>query len=451
MTLRFEDHRAHAEVVIQAALRAADPAAAVAKHFPTDLPEPRKLKLLAIGKASLEMAQAACECLSKRFGDSSLAGGIVTAVPERATPERAAALKAWNVDVYAADHPLATERNLDAAKHVEQFLQSCTPDEALLVLISGGGSAHLASPVPGVSLAELIGVSSSLMRSGATIAELNAVRKHLERLKGGRCALLANAGRVVVLVLSDVIGDRLDTISSGPFAPDATTFAGALAIVNERVPQSPPSVRALLEAGTRGDESMLAETPKAGHPAFGRVSHHVVASNAAAAQSVARALERDGIRVFPPRLEVQGEAAVVAVAWVSECLSQAARENRSRPIAFVLGGETTVSVNHSKGKGGPSQEFALAAAQALASANLRNQRAVLVAFSTDGVDGPTDAAGAIVTHATWDDIARTGVDPAAALAIHDSHRALDKVGALIRTGPTGTNVNHVAVLILYTP
>lgn len=451
--LRFSDHALHADYIVEDVLAAANPAACVERFWPTGLPPTQRIKLLAVGKASIEMALAACEIVNKVDGRHPFAGGLVIAVPSRMTSDAPSDLAKFNIRAFPADHPLPTARNVIAAQEVETVLRACTPDETLLVLLSGGGSAHLASPAPGLSLTDLKAVSSALMRSGATISELNTVRKHLEVLKGGRCAKLSGAGHTRVLVLSDVVGDRLDVISSGPFAPDPTTFADALKVLEQRKIDAPLGVLAILNAGLRGERNSLGETPKPGDRAFERIQHTILASNAIAAQAVGAQLEKSRVHVESVRVNVEGEAATVANEWLLDCIGRSERSVRSGPAAFILGGETTVTVGAATGLGGPSQEFALAGARTLAMHRAAHpnpsRRFVLVTFSTDGIDGPTDAAGAVVTDETWHDIKKIRIDPDRALKNHDSHNALESVNALIRTGPTGTNVNHIAVLMVY--
>lgn len=445
--VRFVDHRLHAELAWRAALAAASPGAIPDRTWARFLPSTLRvdrLRVLAIGKASIEMVGA----LRRRLDTMPhLRGvpldGLATCVPQRLTRGVRSNLAAINVRALPADHPLPTPRNVKAARAVAGFLESCGPGDTLVVLLSGGGSAHLAWPAAGLSLDELKALSSDLMKSGASIHELNCVRKHLERLKGGRAAALCRARRIRVGVLSDVIGDPLDVISSGSFAADPTTYSEALRILRKRrlTARHASAVR-VLSAGIRGE---LDETPKPRDRAVSRVHHSILLSNQSVISALAKALAPRGFSLQSASFGVEGEASRVAARWVRDELKALADE----PCISVLGGETTVAVKNATGLGGPSQEFALAGAAVLARARLRGRRAALLTFSTDGVDGPTDAAGAIVTDSTWKDLQRVGVDPAAALANHDSYRALDKVGALIRTGPTGTNVNHVAVLMVY--
>ena len=420
--------------VIADMLAASDPASAVAMHWPTDLGA--RVHVLAAGKASLGMAVAGVERLAGRC-----AGGLAMVVPELAAGAEAGRLVRAGVEVIAADHPRASERNVAAARRVAEFVERLEPTDSLLVLLSGGASAHLTLPAPGLDLEVVAGVSAALMRAGAAIGELNAVRKHLEQLKGGRLAQRCRAGRIVALVLSDVIGDALDAIGSGPFAPDPTTFADALDVLGRwGVEGAAPRAGEFLRRGRGGE---LAETPKPGEVCFTRVAHRVIARNDTALDASVRTLEAQGIGVESIRRGAAGEAAGLAAELVAQ--AQGGPAGSARPRAWILGGEPTVRVGRGTGTGGPAQELALAGARLISGAD----RTELLAFSTDGRDGPTDAAGALLRGETWGAIARTGLDPAGLLGNHDSHAALDRVGALIRTGPTGTNVNHVAVLLEY--
>jgi glycerate-2-kinase len=437
---RYEDRHAHAWALIEAARRAADPARAVEEHWPGDATPSTPVHLLAIGKASVAMALAAA-------GRAEFVSGVGVGVPEvleahgQALAERLASVR-W----YAADHPLATARNLAAAEATRDFVSRLGPDDRLIVLLSGGGSAQislpLGRPTGGVGLEEIVSVSAALMKSGATIRELNSVRKHLESLKGGRLGVLCRA-RTQVLVLSDVLGDPLDVISSGPFAPDPTTFAEAARIA--RRVACPAGVLRVLDAGAAGK---IEETPKPGDARLARIRHEIIANNAEVVGGVARAARGLGFEVVAERTLVEGEAGEVGAELGG--LARRVRHAGDAPAArnggwaAVWGGETTVRVGSARGVGGPSQELALAAAVEIA-----EQRALVVAFSTDGVDGPTDAAGAIVDGESVSRLRGAGVDVLRALADHDSHAAHEVSGGLIRTGATGTNLNHVAVLLVY--
>jgi len=383
-----------------------------------------RVHALAIGKASLEMMAQACAKLGDR-----VVSGLLTAVPERIG---GVALPIC-VRVLPADHPLPTARNLVAAARVREFVTEVPAADTLLVLISGGGSAHLACPADGVSLEDLRSVTSALQRAGATIDELNAVRKHCEELKGGRLAAMSRARLVEVLIVSDVIGDRRDVISSGPFAPDDSTFAEALDALGRHAASGHDAVRTRLERGARG---LIPETPKAGEPCFARVRDAIIANNEKVVAAAQQALAERGV-AMSPRTSVVGESAHVA-----RELTDSMNKSPTRG-AWGFGGEWTVRVGSSGGVGGPSQELALVGAGFIRGSS----DAAILAYSTDGIDGPTDAAGAIVDGGTFNAIARAGRDPERDAHNHDSHPALDAAGCLLRTGPTGTNVNHIAIAL----
>lgn len=440
----------HATIVslIGAAKAAADPASALAKHWPADLgPTGPRVKLLAFGKASMAMAREA----AARLG-SSLAGGIVTAVPEHATDIPA-------LRVFPVDHPLPTERNIAAAREVEAFACACDPTDVLLVLLSGGASAHLTSPVDGVSLDDLRNVTRDLQRSGATIRELNAVRKHIERLKGGRLAQMCPARRIECLVLSDVIGDPLDVIGSGPLAPDPTTFSDALHILQRRKVDS-SAVQQHLAAAAAGAHP---ETPKPGDAIEQRVRHTIIANNATAINAVAATAKAHNIRVDRVTYSCEGEARALGRELVES--AERTPSNSRVPRLSLCGGEPTVTVGSHIGKGGPSQELVLAA-WLFAREREQHHRMWFFSYSTDGIDGPTDAAGAILGPPHVPDELRTRSvlpkssrarlsselrDLEVALARHDTSPALARLNALVRTGPSGTNVNHVwGVLVMPT-
>lgn len=382
--------------------------------------------------------------------------GFVTAAPERVAGrhEREGLSKRWRV--MACDHPLATKRNVEAATLIEDRVRTFAATHAehgvLLVLISGGGSAHLTLPAQGIPLEGYVELQRLLMREGATIEELNAVRKHAERLKGGQLATIASGLDVRVLVLSDVVGDRSDVIASGPLAPDPTTFADAIAVLRRRhVVGFCPEVDSHLAMGEQGH---IDETPKRGDTAFARVSQHVIASNATAIDGVSRELEAAGVQVTGVRRGVVGEAADVGRAIVRElqaaCLpatngSAQSRASEAPTTAIVWGGEPTVTVGAMTGRGGPSQEVALAAALELERRGM--QCACVISLSTDGIDGPTENAGGIGDAELCHMLRAAGQDPDAMLGIHDSATAMESTGRVLKIGPTGTNVNHVFAAI----
>lgn len=431
--------RAHLEQLIHAAILAGNPAAALAKAWPRAqaLLSGSPVYVLAAGKASVEMAAAALELL-----DSSLVAGLVVAVPERA-----GRLNDPRLTVFTADHPFPTRRNIDAAQATLDFVESVPPASTLLVLLSGGGSAHLTLPIADVSLDDIRTITSSLQNAGATIEQLNTVRKHCERLKGGRLAVASRARRIVTLTLSDVQGDRLDVVSSGPTAPDPSTFADALAVIERHsLLDAAPGITRHLRQGLAGSHP---ETPKPGDPSLARVHHRVIANNLTAKDAVAEAARRLGYFVARDHRFIAGGATAEG-RRLGTTLRRLALSNQR--TCFVAGGEPVVNVGSATGWGGPSQELALAAALELDD----TEGVLLASVSTDGVDGPPPPsgpvhAGAFVTGETAQLAREAGKDPAAALASHDSatfFKAATKAATAIITGPTGTNINHVVVGLL---
>jgi hydroxypyruvate reductase len=340
-----------------------------------------------------------------------------------------------------AGHPVPDARSEAAARALLALAASTEPDELLVVLLSGGASALLACPLPGLALEDLAATTRALLASGAEIGEVNAVRKHLVELAGGRLARAAGAGRVEVLVVSDVIGDRLDVIGSGPCEPDPTTFADALAVLARRGLRHvvPPRVLAHLEAGAQGARP---ESPKPGDAAFARVRTTLVASLDAALAAARDAARARGLRSWVLTAALRGEAAEAGRRLAALGCSVRTRD----PVCLLAGGETTVTLplegTGARGRGGRNQELALAAALALAG----REGVSLLAAGTDGSDGPTDAAGALADGGTVARGAARGADAAAALAAHDAYGFFAAEGGCLRTGPTRTNVMDLVAL-----
>lgn len=438
--------RAAAQPILRAALAAAEPRRLVRRQIVARAgnfeiggvrvgPRRGRVALVAAGKAALAMAQAAEEALGERLAEGLAVSTMATGPLER-------------VRVLSASHPVPDARGIAAARAVEALARSLSKDDLLVVLLSGGASALLPAPAEGLTLEDKARTTSLLLRAGATIHELNAVRKHLSWLKGGGLARAAAPARVVTLVLSDVVGDDLSTIASGPTVPDATTFGDALAVLERHGLRGevPAAVRVHLERGARGD---LPETPKPGDALFRRVSTRVVGSNRLSVDAAAREARRQGLRplVLTTRLEGEArEAARVLVAILRECV--ASGRPASPPVCLLAGGETTVTVR-GPGQGGRNQELAVAAAGALAGFPLP---AVVATLATDGVDGASDAAGGVVDDATLARASAIGLAPPAAfLAASDTRNFLGPLGDLVVTGPTGTNVVDVIALLAGAP
>jgi len=382
-----------------------------------------RVVVLGCGKAAGAMARAVEAALAPR-----IAAGLVVVKDGYRAPTRV-------VEVAEAGHPVPDARGVRAAARLLELARAAGPDDLVLVLVSGGGSALAVAPAPPVTLEDKQAVTRLLLAAGATIDELNAVRKHLSLLKGGQLARAAAPAPVLALILSDVVGDRVDVVASGPTAPDPTTFADALAVLERRGvrPRVPPTVLARLEAGAAG---AIPETPKPGDPLFDRVLNLVVGDNAlvlAAAADAARAL---GYAPHVLTRTLTGEARAVARRLVAEARALAG------PACLLAGGETTVTVRGA-GRGGRCQEFALAAALELAP----DDALVVLAAGTDGTDGPTDAAGALVDAGTVARGRAAGQDARRALEDNDAYTFLRAAGDLLETGPTNTNLLDIYLLL----
>ena len=432
--------------IIEAAIAAVDPKAAVRRAVRRrgstlriganayDLDRVRRVLVIGAGKAAAPMAAAIEDILGAR-----VSGGLVSVKDGHTAPLR-------RVELVEAGHPLPDARGQRAAERILRIAQGAGAGDLVLCVISGGGSALLPAPVDGLSLQHKIAVTDLLLRSGATIQEVNAVRKHLSRLKGGHLAKAAFPAQVAVLVLSDVIGDPLDAIASGPAAPDLTTFAAAVEIVRRYGIETkiPAAARDHLQRGAGGDVS---ETPKPGDPVFRRVHTVIIGSNEHAARAAALAARRDGYRALLLTSSLDGEAREAGRLLASVARgAQDAGLPLSPPACLVAGGETTVTVR-GNGKGGRCQEFALSAALSIAGRG----GLLIAAFGTDGTDGPTDAAGALATGETVDRAAAHGLDARAALAENDAYPFFRKMDDLIVTGPTNTNVNDLYLALIRRP
>jgi glycerate 2-kinase len=348
------------------------------------------------------------------------------------------------VQIREASHPVPDAAGVQATRAIVELLHDADKDDLVVCVISGGGSALLTLPAGGIPLEDLQQTTDALLRSGASINEINVVRKHLDTVKGGGLARLAAPAHVLTLVLSDVVGNPLDAIASGPTVPDTSTWADAAAVFDRfgLWAQVPATVAERLQAGLAG---RLPETPKLGDSIFERTQSVVVGSNLVACEAAAAAAERLGLRAMVLTTFVEGEAREVGrvLAGVLREVDASAHP-LARPCCIVAGGETTVTVR-GQGLGGRNQELCLAAAYGLR--GLKD--VVLASIGTDGNDGPTDAAGAFVDGTTLDRAAAQGLDPAKFLSNNDSYPFFDCLGDLIRTGPTNTNVNDLYLLFAF--
>ncbi len=395
-----------------------------------DLNRYDRIVAVGAGKAAAPMARALEQCLGCR-----LHRGFVVTKYGHTQPTT-------KIVVEEAGHPIPDRAGQRATTRLQSMVSTLTRRDLLIVLLSGGASSLLPAPVKGVTLADKRATTARLLRCGATIQEINAVRKHLSSLKGGRLAEATRA-TVVTLILSDVLGDDLSAIASGLTAPDQTTYREATAILRRyRIWQTVPRrVRQHLLKGQRG---LVAETPKPGSAVFRRVHHHLIASNTIALTAVTRAARGAGFKTLVYSTTLIGEAreagrrfGVMARSIVDK------REPLSRPCCVIAGGETTVTVT-GNGKGGRAQEFAAAAAREIAGL----PHVWVAAVGTDGTDGPTDVAGAVVDGGTMARAKRLGMDLDHALAHNNTYPALKRLRSHITTGPTGTNVNDLYLLLV---
>jgi len=382
------------------------------------------------GKASARMARA----IEHILGATLEQGLVVGRHGSRASTKR--------ITVVEAGHPIPDRAGRQAAERIRTLVQDLTPRDLLIVLLSGGASSLLPAPVPGVTLAAKQRTTRLLLRSGATIDEMNVVRKHLSRLKGGGLARSTRA-TIATLMLSDVIGDDIGTIGSGPTAPDPTTFADAITVLRRyKIWHAVPgAVRLHLLQGKRG---AIPETLKPGSWRLRSVHHTIIGNNREMLEAVACTAEEAGLDTHILPAAITGEAETEAKRFVEEALRLGRQAGRlRRPSCIVAGGEPTVTVT-GRGTGGRAQEFAAAAALHLTGVS----NAWLAALATDGTDGPTDVAGAVVSGITAAQAGKIGVNLRSALKRHDTYPALKTLRCHIRTGPTGTNVNDLYLLLL---
>jgi len=421
----------------EAAVAAAAPAAATARAIDAlELGRARRVWLFAIGKAARPMAAAAVRSLQRDM--HSIIGGVIVA-PDDA-PSAYPTLASMR-----GDHPVPGRHSFEAAVRIGEVAAGRRGTDIAIVLLSGGASALIGAPVRGVAESDFVALHELLLGSGLDIAAMNSVRKRFSRWSAGRLALALAPAATYCLAISDVAADDMSVIGSGPCVPDKTTAKEVRELLEraalfERVPQA---LRDYLGGVSRGTTP---ETPTVAHPAFAHITARVIGNNAIALDGVAASARDHGLesRILPVRLEGDASAAGEAIAR----MLIASRAASSASGIVVWGGETTVTLGAKSGApagGGRCQELALAAARVLHDAGTAAEGITLLAAGTDGRDGPTDAAGAVVDSTTWSAISAAGRDPARALAAHESHGALAAANALIPRRETGTNVNDVVI------
>jgi hydroxypyruvate reductase len=425
--------------VLEAALTAVDPYGAVlhvlqrqgnlltvgAQQY--DLTQFRRVFVIGAGKAGAPMTQAAEQVLGDR-----ITNGLVVVKTDHGGPTTL-------VRIAEASHPMPDAAGVAAGQQILALAHEAGPEDLVIALLSGGGSALLVAPAEGLTLADKQGMTNALLACGATINEINCLRKHCSAVKGGQLARAVAPATLITLALSDVIGSPLDVIASGPTVPDASTWADAWAVVEKYDLAStlPPAIVARLRAGLAG---ALADTPKSGDPAFAKTQNVIVADNRVAADAALAKARELGYHTLLLTTYVEGEAAQVAK--VAVALAKEVRASGlpiAAPACLVLGGETTVTLGANPGRGGRNQELALAAALAM-----RNTPGVTIAsLATDGSDGPTDSAGGLADSATVVRGEAAGLSALDYLRRHDAYPFLQATNDLLRTGPTQTNVNDL--------
>jgi len=437
--------------VAAAALDAADPYRATRERLALqgeklwigdlayDLSATRRVRVVGMGKAGQAMGQAGVDVLGDRVQD-----GVIVVKHLGTGSQPGSEARIGTVRLRVGGHPVPSVASVTGAQRVLECLRDGTAQDLVICLISGGGSALLAAPAQGISLEDLQTFTSALLACGATIQEFNCLRKHLDTIKGGGLARTASPAQVVSLILSDVIGSPLDVIASGPAEPDPSTYAEAWEIVEKYglASRLPASIEAVLRAGLAGERR---ETPKPGDPIFDRCRSILVGSNVQAARAGLAQAAALGLHTLLLTTYLQGEARQAGQVLAAVARQAAASgEPLPRPACLIAGGETTVTLRQSAGSGGRNQELALGALPDLAGV----QGAWLVTLATDGEDGPTDAAGAVVGDGSLRRAQLAGLDPTAYLYANDSYTFFAALGDLLRPGPSGTNVNDLAFLFI---
>ena len=416
--MKDADARALLRDLFDAALAAARPATCLAPYIDTLQAPKGRTVVIGAGKASAAMARA----VEERW-PHPIEGLIVTRYGYGETCKR--------IEIVEAAHPVPDEKGRAAAGCILDKVRGLTADDLVLCLISGGASALLALPAPGLTLADKQEVNRALLKSGANIVEMNTVRKHLSAIKGGRLAIAAQPARVLSWLISDVPNDDPGVIGSGPTVPDRTSFADALAVLAKYRIDAPVPVRAHLEAGAAGT---IEETPKPGDPRLARVETILVATPKRSLEAAAEVARRRGCEVVMLGDNLEGEARALGALHARQALDMAKTENK--PTVILSGGETTVTV-HGKGRGGRNVEYLLSEAIATGGA----PQICGLAADTDGVDGAEDIAGAIFAPDTLARARARGRDPNAMLNDNDGHGFFEMLGDSLVTGPTRTNVN----------
>ncbi len=395
-----------------------------------DLAQFKRTLLVGFGKASAAMARASDDILQGRIQD-----GVVIVKKIHGRPPK-------KIAVIEAGHPLPDARSIEGAKRIAELASSANEHDLVICLISGGGSALCTLPRDGIALADLQQITLHLMNSGASIKEINTVRKHLSQIKGGQLAKLTHPATMLSLIISDVVGDPPDVIASGPTAPDPTTFRDAQKVLEKYQLQHniPVAIREHLKQGFAGRQQ---ETPKESDRAFRKTSNLIIANNLTALRSIAEKAAKKGYTPFILSSMIQGDTRHAAQVFANIVRELITRPATGTPLCIITGGETTVRVS-GPGKGGRNTDFCLALAPMIKGF----ENVVILSAGTDGIDGMTDAAGAIVDGVTSRQAVEQGLDIELALRENDSYTLLKKLNRLLVTGPTETNVMDIQMVMV---
>ncbi len=403
----------------------------------------KQLLVIGFGKASYYMARTVCE----EFDEKMIAGGaVITKYGHTGHRIHTSDIRAQNTDlkgirVFEAGHPVPDKNGMEATGEVIKLLKNNNDKTLVLCLISGGGSALLVAPYQGISLNDKQIITELLLQAGADITELNTVRKHISQVKGGRLAQIAFPSEVISLMISDVIGDRLDVIASGPTAPDSSSFKDAIEVIDKYgiISKVPGNVMSIL---SKGRDGLIPETPAVDDMVFRNIQNIIVGSNKKAIEAAQSKAGELGIETDVLSSEITGEARDVGK-WLAGKAKEVKAENRDGVRCLISGGETTVKVK-GKGKGGRNTELALSFALEIEG----TKGITMLSAGTDGTDGPTDAAGAIVDGQTIMKARNFGLNPDECLDNNDSYNFFKAIDSLLITGPTGTNVMDMQIILI---
>jgi glycerate 2-kinase len=414
--------------ILKAAIDSVNPYRSVKNALQSCLPEiltAKNIYVVGCGKAVVPMALAVEDSLQ----ETDRQGLVVTKYGHLANR------KPECIEIREANHPVPDVAGVEASKDILTLLRKADKDDVVIALVSGGGSALWVQPPPEISFEDKMRVSELLLQSGASIGEINTIRKHLSLIKGGHAATQAFPAKVFAFIISDVVGDYLDVIASGPFVADSSTFQQANEIIaaydlEKRMPQT---VLRYIEKGVVG---IIQDTPKAGDDVFRNVDNQICSSNAIAVEAAKKTAQSLGFHVVSWDGPLVGEASLAAHSFVEKLLSL----QDQCPVCLVAGGETTVTLGKAKGKGGRNQEFALSAAR-----YCQGHPVLVASLGTDGNDGPTDAAGGYIDGNTLELIRKKGYDIEKELKNHNAYPVLQSLNQLIMTGPTNTNVADIQI------